>query len=93
MLAGKPAEAVHRSVAAVSVGIVEGVPALDLCYDEDVKADVDMNIVCTGLGDFVEVQGTGEAGVFSRDELNTLLDLGVAGCSTLAELQRTALAG
>ena len=93
MLAGKPAEAVHRSVAAVSVGIVGGVPALDLCYDEDVKADVDMNIVCTGFGDFVEVQGTGEAGVFSRDELNTLLDLGVAGCSTLAELQRTALAG
>ena len=50
-----------------------------------------MNIVCTGTGDFVEVQGTGEAGVFSRDELNTLLDLGVAGCSTLADLQRTAL--
>ena len=54
---------------------------LDLCYDEDVKADVDMNVVCTGTGDFVEVQGTGEAGVFSRDELNALLDLAVAGCS------------
>jgi ribonuclease PH len=91
MLAGKPAEAVHRSVAAVSVGIIGGVPALDLCYDEDVKADVDMNVVCTGTGDFVEVQGTGEAGVFSRDELNALVDLAVAGCSTLADLQRTAL--
>jgi ribonuclease PH len=91
MLAGKPAEAVHRSVAAVSVGIIGGVPALDLCYDEDVKADVDMNVVCTGTGDFVEVQGTGEAGVFSRDELNALLDLAVAGCSTLADLQRMAL--
>ena len=91
MLAGKPGEAVHRSVAAVSVGIIGGVPALDLCYDEDVKADVDMNVVCTGTGDFVEVQGTGEAGVFSRDELNALVDLAVAGCSTLADLQRTAL--
>ena len=83
----------HRSVAAVSVGIIGGEPRLDLCYDEDVKAEVDMNIVCTGTGDFVEVQGTGEAGVFSRDQLNALLDLGVAGCSTLADLQRTALAG
>jgi ribonuclease PH len=91
MLAGKPAEAVHRSVAAVSVGIIGGVPALDLCYDEDIKADVDMNVVCTGTGDFVEVQGTGEAGVFSRAELNALLDLAVGGCSTLADLQRTAL--
>jgi ribonuclease PH len=91
MLAGKPAEAVHRSVAAVSVGVVGGTPVLDLCYDEDVKADVDMNVVCTGSGDFVEVQGTGEAGVFSRDELNALLDLGVAGCATLADIQRTAL--
>ena len=91
MLAGKPAEAVHRSVAAVSVGIIGGVPALDLCYDEDVKADVDMNVVCTGTGDFVEVQGTGEAGVFSRDELNSLLDLAIGGCSTLADVQRMAL--
>jgi len=91
MLAGKPAEAVHRSVAAVSVGIIGGVPALDLCYDEDVKADVDMNVVCTGTGDFVEVQGTGEAGVFSRDELNALLDLAIGGCSTLADVQRMAL--
>src|SRR5215469_3256761 len=81
MLAGKPAAAVHRSVAAVSVGIIDGEPRLDLCYDEDVKAEVDMNVVCTGAGEFVEVQGTGEAGVFSRDELNALLDLGLAGCT------------
>ena len=75
-------------MAAVSVGIIDGEPRLDLCYDEDVAAEVDMNIVCTGTGDFVEVQGTGEAGVFARDQLNALLDLGVAGCAKLAELQR-----
>jgi len=91
MLAGKPAAAVHRSVAAVSVGIIDGEPRLDLCYDEDVKAEVDMNVVCTGAGEFVEVQGTGEAGVFSRDELNALLDLGLAGCTELASLQAKAL--
>jgi ribonuclease PH len=91
MLAGKPAQAVPRSVAAVSVGIIHGEPRLDLCYEEDVKAEVDMNIVCTGAGDFVEVQGTGEAGVFSRDQLNQLLDLGVAGCAELAQYQRKAL--
>ena len=84
---------VHRSVAAVSVGVIDGEPRLDLCYDEDVTAEVDMNIVCTGAGDFVEVQGTGEAGVFSRDQLNALLDLGVAGCAELAEHQQKALAG
>lgn len=92
LLAGKPTEAVHRSVSAVSVGVVAGTPVLDLCYEEDVQADVDMNVVCTGTGDFVEVQGTGEAGVFSRDELNTLLDLAIAGCERLADVQRTVLA-
>jgi ribonuclease PH len=91
LLAGKPDKAVHRSVAAVSVGVIGGEPRLDLCYDEDVKAEVDMNIVCTGAGDFVEVQGTGEDGVFSRDQLGALLDLGVAGCASLAEFQRQAL--
>jgi ribonuclease PH len=93
MLAGKPAEAVHRSVSAVSVGIIDGEPRLDLCYDEDVTAEVDMNIVCTNTGEFVEVQGTGEAGVFARDQLDALLDLGVAGCGMLAEMQTKALAG
>jgi len=92
LLAGKPVEAVHGSVAAVSVGIIEGEPRLDLCYAEDVVAEVDMNVVCTGTGEFVEVQGTGESGVFSRDQLNALLDLAVAGCAELAVIQRTALA-
>ncbi len=91
LLAGKPDQAVYRSVAAVSVGLIDGEARLDLCYDEDVTAEVDMNIVCTGAGDFVEVQGTGESGVFSRAQVNELLDLGVAGCSQLAELQRAAL--
>jgi ribonuclease PH len=79
------------SVAAVSVGVVKGRPVLDLCYDEDVSADTDMNIVCTGDGRFVEVQGTAEGVPFDRSELNELLDLGVAGCTQLAELQRAAL--
>ncbi|MEH1127646.1 ribonuclease PH [Micromonospora sp. CPCC 206061] len=92
LLAGKPGDAVHRSVAAVSVGIIKGEPRLDLCYEEDVTADVDMNIVCTGAGDFVEVQGTGESGVFDRAQLDTLLDLGVAGCRELAAIQQAALA-
>src|SRR5687767_15473391 len=87
-LAGKPAEALPRSVAAVSVGIIDGEARLDLCYEEDVKAEVDMNVVCTGTGDFVEVQGTGEAGVFSRDQLDQLLDLGVAGCRQLTDFQQ-----
>jgi ribonuclease PH len=92
-LHGKPSEALHRSVSAVSVGIIGGEPRLDLCYEEDVVADVDMNIVCTGAGDFVEVQGTGEQSVFSREQLDLLVDLGAAGCASLAELQRSALAG
>jgi len=91
LLAGKPSEAVHRSVAAVSVGIIAGEPRLDLCYAEDVAAEVDMNVVCTGAGDFVEVQGTGESGVFSRAQLDELLELGLAGCTELTALQRTAL--
>ncbi len=91
-LAGEPADALHRSVSAVSVGIIGGEPRLDLCYEEDVVADVDMNVVCTGTGEFVEVQGTGEQGVFSRRELDALLDLGGAGCVELALHQQMALA-
>ncbi|WP_329367895.1 ribonuclease PH [Streptomyces sp. NBC_01483] len=79
------------TVSAVSVGIVGGVPLLDLCYEEDVKADTDMNVVCTGDGRFVEVQGTAEAEPFDRKELNALLDLALAGCDELATIQRTAL--
>jgi ribonuclease PH len=92
LLRGKPAEAVHRSIAAVSVGIIGGEPRLDLCYAEDVTAEVDMNVVCTGTGEFVEVQGTGESAVFARDQLDALLDLAVAGCASLAQIQQAALA-
>jgi ribonuclease PH len=79
------------SVAAVSVGIVDGEPRLDLCYDEDVTAETDMNVVCAGDGRFVEVQGTAEREPFDRDLLDRLLDLAVAGCADLARLQRDAL--
>jgi ribonuclease PH len=85
------AQPLTDSVAAVSVGIVGGRPVLDLCYDEDVSAGTDMNIVCTGDGRFIEVQGTAEGAPFDRDELNALLDLGVAGCTELAARQRAAL--
>lgn len=80
------------SVAGVSVGVVDGVPLLDLCYTEDVRAETDMNVVVTGDGRFVEVQGTAEGVPFARSELDTLLDLAVAGCSELARLQQQALA-
>ncbi len=82
----------RHSVSAVSVGIIKGVPMLDLCYEEDVSADTDMNIVCTGDGNFVEVQGTAEGVPFDRTLLNQLLDLGVAGCAELTRLQAAALA-
>lgn len=81
-----------RSVSAVSVGIVDGEPRLDLCYTEDVAAETDMNVVCTGEGDFVEVQGTAEGEPFDRGLLDGLLDLAVAGCAELTGLQRQALA-
>jgi ribonuclease PH len=92
MLTVAPEKVIHRSVCAVSVGIIDGEPRLDLNYVEDANADVDMNIVCTGTGEFVEVQGTGEHNVFNRDELNALLDLGVAGCGSLTTFQSEALA-
>ncbi len=85
-------EPLHTSVAAVSVGVIGGVSMLDLAYDEDVTAGTDMNIVCTGSGDFVEVQGTAEGAAFSRAALDELLDLGVAGCASLAAMQQEALA-
>jgi ribonuclease PH len=81
------------SVAAVSVGIVNGEPRLDLCYEEDSAAETDMNVVCTGMGDFVEIQGTAEGEPFSRALLNNLLDLGTAGCAELTRLQAEALNG
>ncbi|HWG98548.1 MAG TPA: ribonuclease PH [Pilimelia sp.] len=91
-LSASVSAAVPRAVAAVSVGIVAGEPRLDLCYEEDVTAEVDMNVVCTDAGEFVEVQGTGESGVFARAQLDALLDLGVAGCAELVAAQRRALA-
>jgi ribonuclease PH len=81
------------SVAAVSVGIVDGQPCLDLHYDDDVRADTDMNVVMTGSGKFVEVQGTAEREPFDRAELDRLLDLAATGCVTLADLQAAALSG
>lgn len=80
------------SVSAISVGIVDGVPLLDLAYVEDVRAETDMNVVVTGRGLFVEVQGTAEGAPFDRTELNSLLDLALGGTKTLAEFQATALA-
>ena len=79
------------SVSAVSVGIVRGEPRLDLCYEEDSAAETDMNVVCTGTGDFVEIQGTAEREPFSRALLNQLLDLATAGCAELDRLQRASL--
>jgi ribonuclease PH len=86
------AKPLSQSVAAVSVGIVNGKPTLDLCYEEDVSAETDMNIVCTGDGNFIEVQGTAEGAPFDRSLLDQLLDLGVAGCAQLTKLQIAALA-
>ena len=86
------AKPLSDSVAAVSVGIIDGVPMLDLCYEEDVRAGTDMNVVVAGDGRFIEVQGTAEGEPFDRELLNQLLDLAVAGCKELSELQRSVLA-
>jgi ribonuclease PH len=88
-LAGEP---LVSSVAAVSVGIVGGEPLLDLRYEEDVTADTDMNVVMTGEGAFVEVQGTAEAAPFDRVLLDKLLDLATTGCAELTAMQKAALA-
>ncbi|HEV7957584.1 MAG TPA: ribonuclease PH [Marisediminicola sp.] len=89
---GQNATPLIDSVAAVSVGVVGGAPMLDLEYTEDVRADTDMNVVVTGRGLFVEVQGTAEAAPFDRRELDSLLDLALAGTATLTKLQVAALA-
>ena len=86
------AEPLTGSVAAVSVGVVDGISMLDLCYTEDSAADTDMNVVMTGDGAFIELQGTAEGTPFDRRLLDELLDLGARGCATLTELQRAALA-
>jgi ribonuclease PH len=79
------------TVSAVSVGIIDGVAVTDLEYVEDVRADTDMNVVVTGRGLFVEVQGTAEAEPFDRDELNRLLEMALNANKQLAEAQRLAL--
>jgi ribonuclease PH len=87
-----PDDLLVDSVAAVSVGVVGGVSILDLSYDEDAGAEVDCNIVMTGSGRLVEVQGTAEGEPFSRGELDRLLDLAEAGIAELTKLQRDILA-
>lgn len=86
-------EVLIDSVSAVSVGIIDGTPMLDLAYVEDVRAETDMNVVVTGRGLFVEVQGTAEGAPFDKSELDRLLELGVAGCAGLRDAQAAALAG
>jgi ribonuclease PH len=81
------------AVAAVSVGMVDGRQMLDLCYEEDARADVDMNVVATGAGRLIEVQGTGEGATFSVEELHGLTDLALGGIARLIQSQREALSG
>jgi ribonuclease PH len=88
-----PADLLRDSVAAVSVGIVEGEPRLDLCYEEDATAEVDCNVVMTGAGLLVEVQGTAEGEPFARERLDELLDLAASGVAELTKVQRDALGG
>ena len=90
-LPGTVSDVLTDSVAAVSVGVVDGQVRLDLEYVEDRDADVDLNLVMTGSGKFIEVQGTGEEATFTRDELTTLLDLGAAGVRHITKLQKQAL--
>jgi ribonuclease PH len=88
-----PAEVLRDSVAAVSAGIVGDDVLLDLCYEEDAKAEVDFNVVMTGSGDLVEVQGTAEGRTFSRAQLEALVSTAEGGIAQLTELQRSILAG
>lgn len=92
VVAGKlAATPVRRRVAAVSVGVIDGESRLDLDYEEDVRAEVDMNVVMSSEGRFVEVQGTGEHGTFDRAQLDGLIDLAIAGIRTLDAAQGKAL--
>lgn len=84
---------VKRRVAAVSIGIIDGEPRLDLDYEEDVRAEVDMNVVMSSEGKFVEVQGTGEHGTFDRTQLDQLLELAISGIRMLDAAQGKALSG
>lgn len=82
---------INSEVAAVSVGLVDGAALLDLKYDEDSRAEVDMNVICTGDGRFIEVQGTAEGAPFTRAQMDELLELGKKGIEQLVRLQRTAI--
>ena len=84
-------EVLRDSVAAISVGLVDGEVCLDLPYEEDARAEVDMNVVATGSGRFIEVQGTGEGGTFSREQLAALTKLALDGIAELTRFQRQAL--
>jgi ribonuclease PH len=86
-----PADLLADTVAAVSVGIVDGESRLDLCYEEDAGADVDCNVVMTGEGRLVEIQGTAEGEPFERSDLDTMLDLAALGIAELTKLQREAV--
>jgi ribonuclease PH len=86
-----PDDVLIDSVAAVSVGLVDGEARLDLCYDEDAGADVDFNVVMTGSGDYVEVQGTAEGQPFTRSHLDALLELASSGIAELTKIQHEAL--
>lgn len=92
LIAGKiKKNPILSEVAAISVGICEGTPILDLCYEEDSNAEVDMNIVCTGSGKFIEIQGTAEREPFTREQMNQMLELAEKGINQLFTLQRYAL--
>lgn len=84
-------EILKDSVGAISIGIVDGQPLLDLCYQEDSKAEVDSNLVMTGKGMFIEVQGSGEEAVFDQKQLDQMLKLGKQGISEITSLQKKAL--
>jgi ribonuclease PH len=88
---GQKSQPLIDSLSAVSVGIIDGAPMLDLAYVEDVRAETDMNVVVTGRGLFVEVQGTAEGAPFDRSELDALLDLALAGTAELAQIQAAVL--
>lgn len=82
---------VISEIAAVSVGIIQGNPVLDLCYEEDSSAEVDMNVVCTGNGNFVEIQGTAELHPFDSEQMSKMIELAKKGISELVELQKRVL--
>lgn len=88
-----PPNVIKTAVAAVSVGVVRGIPMLDLCYEEDSTAEVDMNVVMTAQGDYIEIQSTAEGAPFSRNILDELLDLAHKGISELLAIQRSILEG